>query len=730
MEAVSKGILEGQRMLVCTNTATGKTFLSSLIASSSGPGQKVVYLSPTRSLAEEVNMKIKDYLLNTDQKVAISTRERPESDEIVNECSVVIATYEKFNSLLKHDLLEQSSLKTIIIDEVHKIGEHDRGITLEFIMNRFNKLNGKAPQVVALSGMINDNDVQLFSDWMHARKVKSRWRPIDLTEMILHGGYFHMKDGTLRDAGFGMPSADSDFEKRMKATFRLIQTEIVRDGQCLVISMSRSKVETVAEEICNKIKSTVNPDIEDLQLNDAQLRHDITRKIHEIEPQLPLYARNLAEMIKHGVAYHHAGLPLRYRSIIEDGVRKKGIRVIVATTTLEAGVNLPVSMVIFPSPRERSGKFSHMTTSTYRNLAGRAGRPEFDSSGSSVLIALTPEEVKLIKEYYFDKEDDELKSGMTQFMKKVPETRYAVQTEILSLIKESAIREEDITNEMKNLWFWKKASDTDKQELPGRLSWEIEKLRRFECIERRRDGKIALNRTGRIVNRSMLYAFSIKNLLDNCRRIMQGNFDEHQFDILILSAVGIPNEMRSYNDTIKDIKISPETVFVQNIMKQDKYLAELYDDTKYCAQFGTMLLYWINSLNTEAILEKTGLKHTHAAFIEESLRQDAFWILSVISRMPSSILAMTDKQRKRVVDLAKFCQLGTSDPIVIGLLDLGLSRMGRTTAIKIADYLKTHGLNASSLKKKEIENLFPDNKHCAGLLYEELSLATQSKEKK
>lgn len=726
MDAVSKGILKGERLLMCTNTATGKTFLSSLVASKSSPDNKVVYLSPTRSLAEEVASKMKDYLQRTNLNVAISTRERPESDDFLGDCSVVVATYEKFNSLLKRNLLNPSSLKTVIVDEVHKIGEHDRGITLEFIMTRFNKLNGNGPQMLALSGMINDNDLTLFSEWMHADYTKSKWRPINLSEMILCEGQFLMKDGTIKETGFSTSSTGSSSERRIKTTFRLIQSEITNDGQCLVISMSRAKVETMAQELCELVKRSINPDVIDLNQKDEEQREEIIRRIFAVEPALPLYARNLIEMIRFGVAYHHAGLPLKYRSAIEEGVRKKAIRVIVATTTMEAGVNLPVSMVIFPSPRERSGKYSYMTTSAYRNLAGRAGRPEFDSKGSSVLLALTKDEAKLIKESYFDKEDDELRSGMMQFMKNVPETRYAVQTEMLSLIGEDSKTQQEIADEMKHLWFWKKASDKEKNELPGKLSWEIEKLRRFECVEFQ-NGKIVMNHAGRIVNQSMLYAFSIKNLLDNCRRIMQGRYEGKQFDMLVLSAVGIPNEMRGYDDIMKAVVVNPDTAFVKNIMRQDGYLKEMYDDTKYCAQFATILGYWIDSLNTEKIIEQGGLKQTHAAFIEESLREDAFWILSIISKMPNNILKMTEKQRKRTADLAKFCKYGSSDPTVIALLDLGLVHIGRTTAIKISEFLRRNQKNIAQLEKSEIENLFANNKYCADLLYKELVAGTQPK---
>jgi replicative superfamily II helicase len=726
MDALSSGILEGNRMLLCTNTATGKSFLSSLVASKSSPLEKVAYLTPTRSLAEELGGKLKDYLKKTDSIVAVSTRERPENDVLISDSSIIVATYEKFNSLIKRRLLDPSNLKTLIVDEVHKISDHDRGLTVEFIMTRFNKLNGKSPQIVALSGMINDEDVSAFSSWLGAAPIKSAWRPVDLEESILLGNMLHYKNGKSKPAGFNIPNSGSDHARRLIATARLVQEEIVKDGQCLVVAMSRAKVETIADELSSILGSSLIPDINDLHGRERSKREEVINKILEIEPELPLYARDLISMIRSGGAYHHAGLPLRYRTIIEDAVRSKAIRVITSTTTLEAGVNLPVSMVIFPFPRDRPGPFNKMTTSTYRNLAGRAGRPDFDSKGKSILISLSKDEFEILKEQFFEKDDDPLTSAMVQFMKNVPQTRYALQTEILGLISDESRTEENIHDEMKKLWFWKKATPEDKIELPKKLAWEVGKLRRFECVEDR-DGKVVIRQTGKIVNDSMLYAFSIKNLLDNCRLILSGKYDKERFDLLILSAVGIPTEMRSYDEMIKDIQVDHRMHFINKVLKQDSSLKEKYDDTRYCTQFATLLWFWINSYETERIIEMTGLKHTHAAFIEESLREDAYWVLSLIAKFPNDVLRMNAKQRRRVNVLAKFCKRGSSDPVVISLLELGLEHLGRATAIKIAKYMKTTNKRPEQLEQNDLRLLFPKNVRCADMLYHELKSALQNK---
>lgn len=79
----------------------------------------------------------------------------------------------------------------------------------------------------------------------------------------------------------------------------------------------------------------------------------------------------LGKTISYAVAFHHAGLTFDERDIIESSFCNSAIRVIIATSTLSSGVNLPARRVIIRSPMQ-FGK--RMNALTYKQMIGRAGR--------------------------------------------------------------------------------------------------------------------------------------------------------------------------------------------------------------------------------------------------------------------------------------------------------------------------------------------------------------------
>jgi helicase len=100
-------------------------------------------------------------------------------------------------------------------------------------------------------------------------------------------------------------------------------------------------------------------------------------------------SRLLAEVVAKGSAFHHAGLEAEHRRIVEDYYRGRAIKLLAATPTLAAGVNLPARRVVVADmtryDAEKGGN-AEISVLDYRQMAGRAGRPQYDDHGETVII--------------------------------------------------------------------------------------------------------------------------------------------------------------------------------------------------------------------------------------------------------------------------------------------------------------------------------------------------------
>src|SRR6185295_6014746 len=103
-------------------------------------------------------------------------------------------------------------------------------------------------------------------------------------------------------------------------------------------------------------------------------------------------ARELRPLLAHGIGIHHAGILPRYKQLVEQLALARLIKFVVSTETIAAGINLPARTVVFPALRKFVKQQARLVTAAeYHQMAGRAGRPQFDDRG--LAITLAPEQV-------------------------------------------------------------------------------------------------------------------------------------------------------------------------------------------------------------------------------------------------------------------------------------------------------------------------------------------------
>ncbi len=127
------------------------------------------------------------------------------------------------------------------------------------------------------------------------------------------------------------------------------------------------------------------------------------------------YGKEIAKLLRHGIGIHHAGLLPKYRVLVEKLTQRGLLKVICGTDTLGVGVNVPIRTVLFTQLFKYDGSSTRtLAVRDFKQIAGRAGRRGFDTSGT--VVAQAPEHV--IENLRLEKKASS--SGKKSFVKRKP----------------------------------------------------------------------------------------------------------------------------------------------------------------------------------------------------------------------------------------------------------------------------------------------------------------------
>ncbi len=406
-DAVKAGIIDGKSVLVSAPTASGKTLTATMAILShlSKNKSKVIYLTPLRALASEKFEEFKKLeKINQDQKikVAISTGDFNSNSHDLDDADVIILTNETMDAMMTFQKSWIYEIGLMVSDEIHLIGDSGRGPTLEMILTRFKTgYVGKKPQIIALSATISNSDK--LAEWLDCKLVESEWRPVPLSEAVYSNHTITNQDRVESEGNL-----DRNRESRHKKAEIGLGLDTIEDqAQSLIFTMTRaSSVATATEAGKFVVKQLKKDELEKL----IKISKTILPK--ETEDQTKLVTK-LADMVKNGVAFHHAGLDQRCRTIIETEFKNGHIKLLTSTPTLAAGVNLPARRVIISNVfRFGSNGNAPITILEYKQMCGRAGRPQYDDEGESIIIAKGSPHDYL--EHYIDGEPESLESHILE----------------------------------------------------------------------------------------------------------------------------------------------------------------------------------------------------------------------------------------------------------------------------------------------------------------------------
>ncbi|KAL9618637.1 MAG: hypothetical protein Q9160_006678 [Pyrenula sp. 1 TL-2023] len=363
-------------VLLGSPTGSGKTVAAELAmwwAFRSKPGSKVVYIAPMKALVRE---RVLDWRKRLTRQMGLRlvelTGDNTPDTSTIRSADIIITTPEKWDGISRswqtRSYVRQVSL--VVIDEIHLLGG-DRGPILEIIVSRMNYI---AAQTASSSG--GQNTIRLLgmstaianapdlANWLGVKQsvglfnFRHSVRPVPLTTFI---------DGFPDQRGFCPLMASMN-----RPTFLAIKTHSP-DKPVIVFVASRRQTRLTAKDLVNYCGMEDNP------------RRFVRMSEDELQGTLSMVKDSaLREALSFGIGLHHAGLVDSDRSLAETLFAENRIQVLVATSTLAWGVNLPAHLVVVKGTQffdAKLGGYKDMDLTDVLQMLGRAGRPQFDTQG-------------------------------------------------------------------------------------------------------------------------------------------------------------------------------------------------------------------------------------------------------------------------------------------------------------------------------------------------------------
>ncbi|MFQ3476559.1 DEAD/DEAH box helicase [Halonotius sp. F2-221B] len=403
-ETVEAGICEGQNVMAAIPTASGKTLIAQLaMLTADGPG---LYIVPLRALATEKHATFSE-LPGVDVGIATGDYDSPAAE--LADHDIVVATSEKVDSAIRNGASWVDDIGCVVVDEVHLLGQADRGPTLEVTLAHLRRLT-PGVQLVALSATVANADE--IADWLGAELVESDWRPVNLRTGVADAETVTYDDETTDPLGIDAaelpPSADLDTE----TTARLVDGALADGGQSLAFVRSRREAESLAERLRGDTEGATTEE-----------REAVASEIETLDGTVT--GGRLADCVRDGVAFHHAGLRSGHRALVESAFRERTLDAICATPTLAAGVNVPARRVVVRDQQRYTGSGTEwLPVLEIHQMCGRAGRPHLDPYGEAILV--DTDDPETLAERYLDAAPEAVESKLA--------SEAALRTHVLSII--------------------------------------------------------------------------------------------------------------------------------------------------------------------------------------------------------------------------------------------------------------------------------------------------------
>ncbi|CAH0585842.1 unnamed protein product [Chrysodeixis includens] len=397
---IEDAIYSDKSIVVCAPTGSGKTvvfemaivqLLMELEDKQYDEDFKIIYMAPVKALCTE---RLTEWYPKFNKLGLLCIEVTGDTDVDFTQLKpykIIITTPEKWDMLTRRwrdhrGLVEV--IKLFLIDEVHILNDELRGPVLEAVVSRMKTIESSAQSVhrieqlqkglkgevvsnkspprirfVAVSATVsNPEDVASWLGSTHKPAVFHKFgdecRPVKLKRIV---------------EGYPCPEGSSIFKFDIILNYKLwpVIQKYHSGKPTLIFCNTRKSVILTAETLSRELTISFN----------AEQRAKLTAVASTIKN------KKLQALVMSGVGCHHAGLLYEERQNIEFAFRNRDLPILITTTTLAMGVNLPAHLVIVKNTQQYvNGAYQEYSISTVLQMVGRAGRPQFDTEATAVIM--------------------------------------------------------------------------------------------------------------------------------------------------------------------------------------------------------------------------------------------------------------------------------------------------------------------------------------------------------
>lgn len=415
-KAAARNILENNDVIVTAPTGTGKTAIALYaITKNMQDGVKTFYTTPLKALSNEKYRNFQKIfgkenvgLLTGDTKANINAPNVVMTTEVYR--NMVMS--DRFN----HDNKMLDNLKTVIFDELHYLGDADRG----GIWEQSIILSNPKTQLLSLSATIGNNkDV---ANWMANTKNHQKAEIVAAQNRNMET--YTANNKTEHTVLIDVPSENrhvplhfevlpvttdiptqnekpvknkktkkSHMEKSNIETPQRIPTPSLKSYQKMVEKLKKeNKIPAIFFVFSKRGSNAILRHLTKfgLDLNNQQEKNEISKIIKTYKKDGKYLGESLNyRALEKGYAIHNAGLLPTQKELIEELFNKKLVKVVIATETLSAGINMPARTTVITSDRTPTGG---LNPNKFHQMAGRAGRRGIDEQGYCICMSVSKEQ--------------------------------------------------------------------------------------------------------------------------------------------------------------------------------------------------------------------------------------------------------------------------------------------------------------------------------------------------